>query len=304
MAKKDSILPVIALGGIGLVAIYALSQYGGSDDTTGTGGWGGGTGTRSLTPIVTETTETTVPIGGGEYPQIVLPSIPPYEQPALPEWLFAPPAPTVTTAPPPTPPAPTTKKEPEPSPFGAGGGFGGGGVGGRGGGEIITEPVKSGFSLLGLTSPFSLPLSMSKIVTSYIGGGGETKKADTVKLEDSWAGSVTGITAGGKTSPVTQTSGGSGGIPAEGIQSFFYAGKDYGAPAYTTPAPGGGTTYHYESGAYQTVQQGQIVSAGSAGSTTPPARYSGQYYAAPGTAAGGEKGRVYSKKAAQLAGLI
>lgn len=273
--KKNSILPIIALGGIGILGIYALSQYGGSDDTTGTGGWTGGTGTRSLTPIVTETTETTetVPIGGGEYPQIVLPSIPPYEQPALPKWVFTPPAPpAVTAAPPPTTPAPTTKKEPAPSPFGAGGGFGGGGAGGRGG------------------------------------------DLGTVKLSESWVGSLTGITVYGETGSITypvslasgtpSPAGTGGGIPAEAIQQFFSAGKDYGAPAYTTPAPGGGTTYHYESGAYQTVKKGQIVSAGSAGATTPPARYSGQTYAAPGTAAGGEKGRVYSKKAAQLAGLI
>lgn len=273
MVKKTSLLPIIAVGGIGLVAIYALSQYGGSDDTTGTGGWTGGTGTRSLTPIVTETTETTetVPIGGGEYPQIVLPAIEPYEQPALPEWLFAPPAPTITAAPPPTATTTPTTKKTTVEAFGAGGGFGGGGAGGRGG------------------------------------------DSGAVSLAGSWRGPVTGITVygpeGSKTYPVSIAgssiagAGGSG-IPAEAIQSFFAAGKDYGAPAYTTPAPGGGTTYHYESGAYQTVQQGQIVSAGSAGATTPPARYSGQTYAAPGTAAGGEKGRVYSKKAAQLAGLI
>ena len=252
--KKTSVLPIIALGGIGLVAIYALSQYGSSGDTTGTGGWTGGTGTRSLTPIVTETTETTVPIGGGGYPQIVLPSIPPYEQPALPEWLFAP---TVTTAPPPTVPAPTTKKEPTPASFG---------------------------------------------------------DLGTVKLSESWVGPLTGITVYGETGSITypvslasgtpSPAGGGSGIPAEAIQEFFSAGKDYGAPAYTTPAPGGGTTYHYESGAYQTVQQGQIVSAGSAGATTPSVQYSGQTYAAPGTAAGGETGRVYSKKAAQLAGLV
>ena len=252
MAKKGSILPIIALGGIGILGIYALSQYGSSTTDPGTGGWSGGTGTRSLTPIVTETTETTVPIGGGEYPQIILPAIPPYEQPALPDWLFAPPAPTMTAAPPPTSPTPMAKKD---------------------------EPVK---------------------------------------LSESWVGPITGVTvygpSGSITYPVSLDAGapaqttapstGAGGVPAEAIQSFFSAGKDYGAPAYTTPAPGGGTTYHYESGAYQTVQQGQIVSAGSAGATTPSVQYSGQTYAAPGTAAGGETGRVYSKKAAKLAGLI
>lgn len=266
--KKDSILPIIALGGIGLVAIYALS----GGDTTDTGGWSGGTGTRSLTPIVTETTETTIPIGGGGYPQIVLPSIPPYEQPALPKWLFTPPAPVVTAAPPPTATTTPTTKKTTVEAFGAGGGFGGGGAGGRGG------------------------------------------DSGAVPLAGSWVGPITGITVygptGSKTYPVSMTGGsttagaGGSGIPAEAIQSFFAAGKDYGAPAYSAPAPGGGTTYYYESGAYQTVKQGQIVSAGSAGSTTPPARYSGQYYAAPGTAAGGEKGRVYSKKAAKMAGLI
>lgn len=215
--KKTSVLPIIALGGIGLVAIYALSQYGGDGDTTGTGGWTGGTGTRSLTPIVTETTETTIPIGGGEYPQIVLPSIPPYEQPALPEWLFAPPAPTVTTAPPPTAPAPIPAKKDEP-----------------------------------------------------------------VKLSESWAGPLTGITVYGETGSITYPvslstdgaptskkavdSGGGGGIPAKQIQDFFSAGKDYSTPTYTKPAPSGGTTYHYESGAFQTVQQGQITVSGSAGS--------------------------------------
>ena len=271
--KKDSIIPILAAAGLGVAGLYILSQYGGTPADTGSGGWTGGTGTKSLTPIVTETTEITetIPIGGGEYPQIVLPAIEPYQEPEFPAWLFTPPAPTITAAPPPTATTTPTTKKTTVEAFGAGGGFGGGGAGGRGG------------------------------------------DSGAVSLGGSWVGPITGITVygptGSKTYPVsiagsTTAGAGGSGIPAEAIQSFFAAGKDYGAPAYSAPAPGGGTTYYYESGAYQTVKQGQIVSAGSAGSTTPPARYSGQYYAAPGTAAGGEKGRVYSKKAAQLAGLI
>ena len=291
--KKDKAIPALAIIGIGLAAAYMYSQAG-ADESTGTEGWSGGTGTRSLTPITTTTTET-IPIGGGEYPQIVLPAIQPYEPAPIPAGLFSPPVIPQTTG---ATPAPITKKEQTataatPPIWDT---------------EIAGATMKSGFDLLSIGAPFNLPLSMSKIVTSYIGGGGETKKGDAVKLEDSWAGPMTGVTVygptGAKTSPVTLQSGGGGGIPAEGIQEFFYAGKAYGAPTGTAPAAGGGTTYYYESGAYQTVQQGQIVGAGSAGALTPSVQYSGQHYAAPGTAAGGEKGRVYSKKAAKLAGLI
>ncbi len=287
--KKDKAIPALAIIGIGLAAAYMYSM-GSTGESTGTEGWTGGTGTRSLTPITTTTTET-IPIGGGKYPQIVLPAIQPYEPAPIPAGLFSPPVIPQTTG---ATPAPITKKEQTvtvatPPVWDT---------------EIAGATMKSGFDLLSIGAPFNLPLSMSKIVTSYIGGGGETKKTDAVKLSESWAGPVTGITAGGKSLPVTLQSGGSSGIPAEGIHEFFYAGKAYGAPTGTAPAAGGGTTYYYESGAYQTVQQGQIVSAGSAGALTPSVQYSGQHYAAPGTAAGGEKGRVYSKKAAQLAGLI
>lgn len=304
--KKDKVIPALAIVGIGLAAAYMYSQAG-AEDLTGTEGWSGGGGTSSLTPITTTTTET-IPIGGGGYPQIVLPAIQPYAAPAIPAGLFPQPALPQSTETKTIMPM-TKKPQEEPSTVFFGKGFGGGGVGGRGDDDAMGATIKSGFDILSVGAPFNLPLSMSKIVSSYISGSKETKKTDTTKLSESWAGPLTGITAGGGVMPVTldtkkeQTTTSSG-TPAPGTESFFSAGKDYGTPTGSTPAAGGGTTYHYASGAYQTVQQGQIVSAGSAGSTTPPVRYSGQTYAAPGTAAGGSTGRVYSKKAAKLAGLI
>ena len=97
--------------------------------------------------------------------------------------------------------------------------------------------------------------------------------------------------------------------PDEAITSFYNAGADYVAPAYTTKK-GNSVTTVYESGAYQTVSQGQIVSAGSAGSTAPPASApstgvahassTGQVYSSPGSSLGGSSGSVMSKKSASI----
>ncbi len=90
---------------------------------------------------------------------------------------------------------------------------------------------------------------------------------------------------------------------SESVADFLNAGKQYQGQQEVAPG-----VYVAPSGAYQVIQNGQIVAGGSAGAVqaalTPSVQYSGQYYAAPGTAAGGKTGRVYSKKAAKLAGLI
>ena len=292
---------LIVAGGIGAAALMLLSRkednhFSGLGDV-----WGGGGGSRETVTTIDE-----IP---GDTPAIVLPPIEPYQvNTSIPEWLFSTPEPvggndTVDII------ARTKKQEAVSSVYaepheniGASNGFGGGGVGGRGAGE---DGGVLGFLGGVISSAFS-PANVFLSATPFGGVAGvlsvATKAApafEAVTKKEKAAATVTAPIAG---APVVAS-------PDEAITSFYNAGADYVAPAYTTKK-GNSVTTVYESGAYQTVSQGQIVSAGSAGSTAPPASApstgvahassTGQVYSSPGSSLGGSSGSVMSKKSASI----
>ena len=307
MTKDKS--TAIALLGIGAVTLYALTRQQKTDDMgVFPGAWGGG----SATPPTPETP--------GITPIINFPEIPPYvEQQQPPEWLFYPPLPspdytgstgTVThkkeTVPPSTSSATYSMGDPIHENIGPSGGFGGGGVGGRGGPQSsggITEVLKSLFSpltLLASVTPFGIVTAAPK--TGLALATAVTKKEATTTTVTTPATTVAPFTGSTVSSSITAT-------PSKEISSFYSAGADYAVPVDTTKK-GSTVTIVYESGAYQTISQGQIVSAGSAGSTAPPASApstgvshaasTGQVYSPPGSSLGGSTGTVMSKKSASI----
>ena len=306
MTKDKS--TAIALLGIGAVAIYALTRQQKTDDMgVFPDAWSGG----SATPATPPTT--------GITPIINFPEVPPYVEQEPPEWLFKPQIPypdyTASTG--------THKKETVPPAIttptystgdliheniGPTGGFGGGGVGGRGGTQSggISDVLKSLFSPLYLfasVTPFG-------IVTAAPRAG--LAIASTITKKDEKVATTTTVTAPTTTvAPFTGSTVSSSitATPSKEISSFYSAGADYAVPVDTTKK-GSAVTTVYESGAYQTISQGQIVSAGSAGSTAPPASApstgvshaasTGQVYSPPGSSLGGSTGTVMSKKSASI----
>ena len=300
MTKDKS--TAIALLGIGAVALYALTRQQKTDDMgVFPDAWSGGSATLP-TPGIT--------------PIINFPEVPPYVEQQPPEWLFKPqiPYPDYTAS------AGTYKKETVPPAIttstyttgdliheniGPTGGFGGGGVGGRGGSQSggISDVLKSLFSpltLLASVTPFGIVTTAPKVglaIASTI-----TKKEVTTTTVDTPTTTVAPFTGSTVSSSITTT-------PSKEISSFYSAGADYAVPVDTTKK-GSAVTTVYESGAYQTISQGQIVSAGSAGSTAPPASApstgaahaaaTGQVYSPPGSSLGGSTGTVMSKKSASI----
>ena len=289
----------IALLGIGAVTLYALTRQQKPDDMgVFPDAWGDG----SATPPTPQTP--------GITPIINFPEVPPYvEQQEPPEWLFYPPLPspdyTASThkkeTVPPSITTPTyTTGDPIHENIGPTGGFGGGGAGGRGGSESggISDVLKSLFSplaLLARATPFGIVAAVPQAglaLASTI-----TKKDDKAAAEK-----VAPFTGSTVSSSITAT-------PSKEISSFYSAGADYAVPVDTTKK-GSAVTTVYESGAYQTISQGQIVSAGSPGSTDPPASApstgaahaaaTGQVYSPPGSSLGGSTGTVMSKKSASI----
>ena len=307
MTKDKS--TAIALLGIGAVTLYALTRQQKTDDLgVFPDAWSGG----SATPAT--------PATPGITPIINFPEVPPYvEQQQPPEWLFKPQIPypdyTATdytasthkkeTVPPTSTTATYTTEDPIHQNIGPTGGFGGGGAGGRGDTQSggIGDVLKSLFSplaLLARATPFG-------IVTT----------APQVGLALATAVTKKEVTATPVVAPVTTPAPFTGTIaastatttPSKEISSFYSAGTDYTTPVDTTKK-GSAVTTVYESGAYQTISQGQIVSAGSAGSTAPPASApstgaahaasTGQVYSPPGSSLGGSTGSVMSKKSASI----
>ncbi len=297
---------LILVGGIGAAALFLLSRKQ-DDPFSGMGDfWGGGAGSRETVTIVEETPIDEVT------PTIVLPPIEPYQvDTTVPEWLFSRPTP-VSGGDDTGDSIPRTKKEATVSSaavteqhenIGPTGGFGGGGVGGRGaddGGGIL--------GLLGsiVSSVFS-PVNLALSATPLGGVAGVLGVATTAVLPalgaDTKKGAATATTTSYIASAPTVSS------PADAISDFHGAGADYGSPVDMTKK-GSAVTTVYESGAYQTVSQGQIVSAGSPGSTAPSARApstgaahaaaTGQVYSPPGSSLGGSSGSVMSKKSATI----
>jgi len=306
MTKDKS--TAIALLGIGAVAIYALTRQQKTDDLdVFPDVWSGG----SATPPTPQTP--------GITPIINFPEVPPYVvQQEPPEWLFKPQIPypdyTASTGTgtykketvPPTITTPTySTGDPIHENIGPSGGFGGGGVGGRGGSQSggIGDVLKSLFSpltLLASTTPFGIVTTAPKIGLAL--ATAVTKKEVTTTTVATPATTVAPFTGSTVSSSITAT-------PSKEISSFYSAGADYAVPVDTTKK-GSTVTTVYESGAYQTISQGQIVSAGSAGSTAPPASApstgaahaaaTGQVYSSPGSSLGGSTGTVMSKKSASI----
>ena len=304
MTKDKS--TAIALLGIGAVTLYALTRKQEPDDLgVFPDAWSGG----SATPATPETP--------GITPIINFPEIPPYvEQQEPPEWLFKPqiPYPDYTastykkeTVPPSitTPTTTYTTGDPIHENIGPSAGFGGGGAGGRGGSESggISDVLKSLLSPLYLfasATPFGIVAAASKaglaLATTV------TKKEATTTTVTAPTTTVAPFTGSIVSSSITTT-------PSKEISSFYSAGADYTTPVDTTKK-GSAVTIVYESGAYQTISQGQIVSAGSAGSTAPlasapstgvsHAASTGQVYSPPGSSLGGITGTVMSKKSASI----
>lgn len=292
----------IALLGIGAVTLYALTRQQKPDEKPDDMGvfsdaWGGGSATLPTpqTPGIT--------------PIIKFPEVPPYvEQQQPPEWLFKPqiPYPDYTastdtykkeTMPPSTTTPTYTTGDPIHPSIGPTGGFGGGGTGGRGGTQSggIGNVLKSLFSpltLLASVTPFGAPIVAAKAGLAL--ASTVTKKDEKIATEKSAFETATDSTTA---------------TPSEEISSFYSAGADYTTPVDTTKK-GSAVTTVYESGAYQTISQGQIVSAGSAGSTAPPASApstgashaasTGQVYSPRGSSLGGSTGTVMSKKSASI----
>ena len=297
---------LILVGGIGAAGLFLLSRKQ-DDPFSGMGGfWGGGGGSRETVTIVEETPIDEVP------PTIVLPPIEPYQvDTTVPEWLFSRPTP-VSGGDGTGDSIPRTKKEATVSSaadteqhenIGPTGGFGGGAVGGRGaddGGGIL--------GLLGgiISSVFS-PVNLALSAPLLGGVAGVLGPATTAVLPAFEAVTKKGAATATTTSyiasaPIVSS-------PADAISEFHGAGADYTTPVDMTKK-GSAVTTVYESGAYQTVSQGQIVSAGSPGSTAPPASapstgaahaaVTGQVYSPPGSSLGGSSGTVMSKKSASI----
>lgn len=305
--KKDNATGIVVLG-IGAVALYALTRKQKSDDLgVFPDAWSGG----SATPATPETPPTP-----GITPIISFPEVPPYVEQQPPEWLFSPQIPYTDyagggsthkkdTVIPTSSTATYTTEDPIHPSVGPTSGFGGGGAGGRGadeGGNVLdflAGVVSSVFS------PANLVLSTTPLggVATVLGTAfnAMTKKDMTTKEEvtTTTVAPFTGSTVS-STSTVT---------PSKEVSSFAGAGADYTTPVDTTKK-GSAVTTVYESGAYQTISQGQIVSAGSAGSTAPPASApstgvshaasTGQVYSPPGSSLGGSTGTVMSKKSASI----
>ena len=296
----------IALLGIGAITLYALTRKQEPDDLgVFPDAWSGG----SATPPTPQTP--------GITPIINFPEVPPYVEQEPPEWLFKPqiPYPDYTastgtykkeTVPPAitTPTTTYTTGDPIHENIGPTGGFGGGGTGGRGNSQSsgIVDVLKSLFSpltLLASVTPFGIVTAAPK--TGLALATAVTKKEATTTTVTTPATTVAPFT-GSTVSSATAT-------PSKEISSFYSAGADYTSPVDTTKK-GGAVTTVYESGAYQTISQGQIVSAGSAGSTGPPASApstgaahaaaTGQVYSPPGSSLGGSTGTVMSKKSASI----
>ena len=304
MTKDKS--TAIALLGIGAVAIYALTRQQKTDDMgVFPDAWSGGSATLPTpeTPGIT--------------PIINFPEVPPYVEQQPPEWLFKPqiPYPTYTDSTgthkketvPPSITTPTyTMGDPIHPSIGPSGGFGGGGTGGRGadeGGNVLdflTGVISSVFTPTNLvlsTTPFGGVATVLGTAFNVM-----TKKEVTTTTVDTPATTVAPFTGSTVSSSITAT-------PSKEVSSFAGAGADYTTPVDTTKK-GSAVTTVYESGAYQTISQGQIVSAGSAGSTAPPASApstgaahaaaTGQVYSSPGSSLGGSTGTVMSKKSASI----
>ena len=203
-----------------------------------------------------------------------------------------------------TTPTYTTGDPTHPS-IGPTGGFGGGGVGGRGGSQSggISDVLKSLFSpltLLASVTPFGIVTAAPKV--GLANASTITKKEVPTATVDPPTTTVPPFTGSIVSSSITAT-------PSKEISSFYSAGADYAVPVDTTKK-GSAVTTVYESGAYQPISQGQIVSAGSAGSTAPPASApstgaahaaaTGQVYSRPGSSLGGSRGTVMSKKSASI----
>jgi len=246
--------------------------------------------------------------------------VPPYVvQQEPPEWLFKPqiPYPDYTATDytasthkketvPPSITTPTyTTGDPIHENIGPAGGFGGGGAGGRGGSESggISDVLKSLLSpltLLASATPFGIVTAAPKVGLAL--ATAVTKKEATTTTVTTPTTTVAPFTGTIATPTTTAT-------PSKEISSFYSAGADYAVPVDTTKK-GSAVTTVYESGAYQTISQGQIVSAGSAGSTAPPASApstgaahaaaTGQVYSPPGSRLGGSTGTVMSKKSASI----
>ena len=301
--KKDNATGIVVLG-IGAVALYALTRKQKSDDLgVFPDAWSGGSATLPTpeTPGIT--------------PIINFPEVPPYvEQQEPPEWLFKPqiPYPDYTASThkketvPPSITTPTyTTGDPIHENIGPTSGFGGGGAGGRGadeGGNVldflagVISSVFTPTNLVLSTTPFGGVATVLGTAFNAI-----TKKDMTIK-EEATTTTVAPFTGSTATPTTTAT-------PSEEISSFYHAGADYAVPVDTTKK-GSAVTTVYESGAYQTISQGQIVSAGSPGSTDPPASApstgaahaaaTGQVYSPPGSSLGGSSGSVMSKKSASI----
>jgi len=298
--KKDK-STAIALLGIGAITLYALTRQQKTDDMgVFPDAWGGGS-------AILPTPETP-----GITPIINFPEIPPYVEQQPPEWLFYPPLPspdytasTGTYKKETVPPAITTPtytaEDPIHENIGPTGGFGGGGTGGRGDTQSggIGDVLKSLFSplaLLARATPFGIVAAVPQVGLAL---------ADVVTKKDEKEATATTVPPfTGSTASSTTTA-----TPSKEISSFYSAGADYAVPVDTTKK-GSAVTTVYESGAYQTISQGQIVSAGSAGSTGPPASApstgaahaaaTGQVYSPPGSSLGGSTGTVMSKKSASI----
>ena len=315
MTKDKS--TAIALLGIGAVALYALTRQQKTDDMgVFPDAWGGGSATLP-TPETPETPPTT-----GITPIINFPEVPPYVEQQPPAWLFYPPLPspdyTATdytasthkkeTVPPAitTPTTTYTTGDPIHPSIGPSGGFGGGGTGGRGDTQSsggIGDVLKSLFSplaLLARATPFGIVAAVPQAGLAL--ATAVTKKEATTTTVTAPTTTVAPFTGSTVSSSITAT-------PSKEISSFYSAGADYTVPVDTTKK-GSAVTTVYESGAYQTISQGQIVSAGSAGSTAPPASApstgaahaaaTGQVYSPPGSSLGGSTGTVMSKKSASI----
>jgi len=303
MTKDKS--TAIALLGIGAVAIYALTRKQEPDDLgVFPDAWSGG----SATPPTPQTP--------GITPIINFPEVPPYVEQEPPEWLFKPQIPYTDytgstgthkkeTVPPSGSTATYTREDQIHPSIGPTSGFGGGGAGGRGDTQSggISDVLKSLFSpraLLARATPFGIVTTVPQIGLAI--ATAVTKKEVTATPVVAPVTTVAPFTGSTVSSSITAT-------PSKEISSFYSAGADYTSPVDTTKK-GGAVTTVYESGAYQTISQGQIVSAGSAGSTGPPASApstgaahaasTGQVYSPPGSSLGGSSGSVMSKKSASI----
>ncbi len=301
---KDKTTGIVLLG-IGAVTLYALTRQQKTDDMGRfPDAWSGG----SATPPTPQTP--------GITPIINFPEVPPYVEQQPPEWLFKPQIPYTDytgstgthkkeTVPPSGSTATYTTEDPIHPSIGPSGGFGGGGTGGRGGSQSggIGDVLKSLFSpltLLASVTPFGIVTAAPKVGLTL--ATAITKKEATTTTVAAPATTVAPFTGSIVSSSVTAT-------PSKEVSSFAGAGADYTVPVDTTKK-GSAVTTVYESGAYQTISQGQIVSAGSAGSTAPPASApstgaahaaaTGQVYSPPGSSLGGSTGTVMSKKSASI----